>query len=66
MNLGNQLAAYEANGQAEWLRYLNQKVIDNICESEPLMQANLVMQLASIQSDKYPILSAGIVEFCKK
>ena len=53
MNLGNQLAAYEANGQAEWLRFLNQKVIENICESEPLMQANLVMQLASIQSDKY-------------
>ena len=45
MNLGNQLAAYEANGQAEWLRYLNQKVIDNICESEPLMQANLVIRL---------------------
>ena len=39
--------------KAEWLRFLNQKVIENICVSEPLMQANLVMQLASIQSDKY-------------
>ena len=40
------------NGQADWLRFLNPKIISPSI-SEPQLQANLIMQFASIQSEKY-------------
>ena len=52
INLGNQLATYEMNGQADWLRFLSPK-ISNPTIAEPQLQANLIMQFASIQSENY-------------
>ena len=53
INLGNQLAAYEMNGQADWMRYLTPRDEVKNLLAEPQIQANLVMQFASIQSRKY-------------
>ena len=53
INLGNQLATYEMNGQADWMRFLSSRVAGECFLVEPQLQANLVMQLASIQSEKY-------------
>ena len=39
-------------GQADWLRFLSPK-ISNPSIAEPQLQANLIMQFASIQSEKY-------------
>ena len=54
INLGNQLATYEMNGQADWLGFLSARVTTSASFlAEPLLQANLAMQFASIQSEKY-------------
>ena len=53
INLGNQLASYEMNGQADWLDFLIPKVARECFVVEPQLQANLVMQFASIQSKHY-------------
>ena len=53
INLGNQLATYEMNGQADWIQFLSSKIPVGSIAAEPQLQANLVMQLASIQSEKY-------------
>ena len=55
INLSNQLAAYEMNGQTDWLGFLNPSLSEDSFLGNPQLQANLVMQLASIQSDKYSL-----------
>ena len=61
INLGNQLAAYEMNGQSDWLQFLDPVISSEGFSAEPQLQANLVMQLASIQSDKYPSYLQSLV-----
>ena len=53
INLGNQLATYEMNGQVDWLGFLNSRIAHECFLAEPLLKANMVMQLASIQSENY-------------
>ena len=53
INLSNQLATYEINGQVDWLDFLSPLIVNTNRLSDPQLQENLVMQLASIQSDKY-------------
>lgn len=53
INIGNQLATYEMNGQVDWIQFLSSRITDGSIAVEPQLQANLVMQLASIQSEKY-------------
>ena len=53
INLGNQLATYEMNGQVDWLGFLSSRIPRECFLAEPILMANMVMQLASIQSEKY-------------
>ena len=53
VNFSNQLATYEMNGQADWMRCLSSIITAESGLAEPQLQANLVMQLASIQSRNY-------------
>ena len=57
INLGNQIATYEMNGQACWAEHLLAFVQNNALVGEDESQANLIMQFASIQSTNYqPVL----------
>ena len=67
LNLANQLATYEANGQPDWMQFLRTEVgSKHFLSSEPLLQSNLVMQLASTQSEKYPIHLNSLVHSIKE
>ena len=61
ISLGNQLATYEMNGNADWFQFLNSVVVSEGFLAEPVLQANLVMQYASIQSNKYQSHVKGMV-----
>lgn len=62
INFCNQLATYEMNGQANWMNFLSSRIAGERFFVEPLLQANLVMQFASIQSDKYESHVKGLVD----
>ena len=62
ISLCNQLATYEMNGQADWMRFLNPVISSGNIATEPHLQANLVMQLASIQSERYPAHLQSLVD----
>ena len=53
INLSNQLATYEMNGQSDWMDFLSPLIFKANLLEDPQLQSNLVMQFASIQSDKY-------------
>jgi protein O-GlcNAc transferase len=61
INVANQLSTYEQTGHADWLEYLQPQWSANPL-SNLQMHSNLAMQLASIESRRYPQHITSILE----
>ena len=53
-NNGNHITAYDMNGTSDWLDYLLPEVVDASSSLDIIVQSNLCMQLASVESRLYP------------
>ena len=54
INQGNHITSYEMNGSPDWLEHLLPAVTSDSGSLDLLVQSNLCMQLASIESRLYP------------
>jgi predicted O-linked N-acetylglucosamine transferase (SPINDLY family) len=58
-SITNQLITYEQTGHSDWLAYLNASLLGE--QADPNLLANLVMQLASVESSKAKVIAG---RFC--
>ena len=61
-NNGNHITAYDMNGTSDWLDYLLPEVVDASSSLDIIVQSNLCMQLASVESHLYPSHVSRLLE----
>ena len=61
--VGNQVNSYEGNGSADWTEYLLPSVTSLPIQTNSQLHSNLIMQLASSESNKYQEYAARLVSF---
>ena len=60
--VGNQINSYEGNGSSDWTEYLLPKVTSLPIETNSQFYSNLIMQLASSESNQYENHTTSLIE----